>query len=160
MYERAVAKKKNYIDSLNARLTFLSKEYGLTNYQAQTEEVTKGYLRTVDGDGSSVRDREVNELKANIEEQGGEMLILQNLIQHEVTKYIDMKDEYEKAYMDFDRRFSYTNIITHPYPADKKSYPIRWLVVLISALSAFFISFIVILVLENYRGLSANTAKS
>ena len=155
MYERALTKKSAYLDSLNARLTFLSKEYGLMDYEAQSEQVTKGYLKTIDGSGAGhVNNDEVNKLKANIEDMGAEVLILQNLIESETQKYSDLKDDYEKAYMDFDRQFTYTNVLTKPYPADKKAYPIRWLILVISVLASFFISFVVILILENYKGMA------
>jgi len=155
MYERALVKKKNYIDSLNQRLTYLGTEYGLMDYVVQSEQVTKGYLKTLDGSGAShVNDEEVNKLKESIETKGGEMMILQNLIVNETRKYIDLKDDYEQAYMDFDRKFTYTNIVTKPYPADDKAYPVRWLIVVISMLASFFISFVVILILENYQGMS------
>lgn len=154
MYSRALQKKKDYIDSLDSRITYLGQEYGLTDYEAQAEQVTKGFLKTVDGTGSDrIRDAEVNKLKTNIEAKGAEMQILQNLIIQESIKYTDLKNDYEKAYMDYDRRFTYTNVITSPYPADKKSYPVRWLIVVLAAVASFFISFIVILLLENFKGM-------
>ncbi len=155
MYNRALHKKEQYIDSLKMAMASLSKDYGLMDYQAQSEQVTKGYLKTIDGSGASyVRDKEVRELKKSMEEKGGEMILLQNLIDDEAAKYADLKNEYERAYMDYDRQFTYTNMITTPFPADKKAYPVRWLIVVISTLAAFFLSFIVILILENYKGMS------
>ncbi|MCF8367893.1 MAG: hypothetical protein K9G76_02535 [Bacteroidales bacterium] len=152
MFERALLKKQTYLDSINARLTFLATEYGLLDYEAQSEQITKGFLKTIDGTGGAyVKDKEVKQLKNNIEAKGGEMLILLNLIEQETIKYSDLKDEYEKAYMDYDRRFSYSSIITKPFPADKKAYPVRWLIMLIASLASFFVAFIVILILENYH---------
>lgn len=155
MYERALMKKQAFLDSLNARMTYLSSEYGLMDYESQSEQVTKGYLKTIDGSGAShVNDKEVGKLKENIESRGGEMLILQYLIESETEKYSDLKDDYEMAYMDFDRKYTYTNVLTKPYPADKKAYPIRWLILVVSVLASFLIAFVVILILENYKGLS------
>ncbi|MCB2220586.1 MAG: hypothetical protein KQI35_09340 [Bacteroidetes bacterium] len=156
MYKRAIQKKEAYIDSLKLQLTELSKQYGLMDYRAQSEQITKGYLKTIDGSGAShVKDKEVKEMKQNIEEKGGDMILLQNLINYEAGKYADLKYDYERAYMDYDRRFTYSNSITKPFPADKKAYPVRWLIVVISTLAAFFVSFIVILILENYKTMSS-----
>ena len=158
MYQRGLQKKKAYIDSLEKRITYLGKEYGLTDYEAQAEQVTKGFLKTVDGNGAArVNDKEVSKLKENIEARGAEMQILQNLVEQEAITYADLKFDYEKAYMDYDRQFSYTNVISKPYPADKKSYPVRWIIVVISAIAAFFISFITILILENFKGMARKT---
>jgi hypothetical protein len=35
--------------------------------------------------------------------------------------------------------------------AEKKSYPVRWLIVLVSTLSVFLLSIVVMLILENVR---------
>jgi capsular polysaccharide biosynthesis protein len=155
MYERSLAKKKAYIDSLENRFRELSTKYGLLDYESQSREVSRGYLGTVDG-SSRINKKEVDRIKQNIEEKGGEALLLKELIENEAEAYTTLKQEYEKAYMDYDRQFSYTNVVTKPYPADKKAFPVRWLIVVISAMAAFFISFIVILILENFKGMSKN----
>jgi uncharacterized protein involved in exopolysaccharide biosynthesis len=36
-------------------------------------------------------------------------------------------------------------------PAEKKSYPVRWLIVLVSTLSVFLLSIVLVLILENVR---------
>lgn len=157
MYERTLAKKKANIDSLQLRLQDLSINYGLTDFAVQSEQVTKGYLKTIDGNGASrVNDKEVQKLKHNIEDKGAELIVLHNLIGRESLKYVDLKHEYELASMDYDRKFTYTNVITEPYVADKKSYPVRWLIVVITALASFFVTFIAILILENFKGMSGN----
>jgi len=155
MYERSLAKKKAYIDSLKNRFRELSIKYGLFDYNSQSREISRGFLGTVDG-LSKINKKEVDIMRRNIEEKGGEALMLKILIERETSMYSSMKYEYEKAYMDYDRQFSYTNVVTKPYPADKKAFPVRWLIVVISAMAAFFISFIVILILENFKGMSKN----
>ncbi len=153
MYRRSLTKKNFYIDSLENRFRELSVKYGLLDYESQSREVSRGYLGTVDG-ASGINKKEVDKMKQNIEDKGGEAILLKELIENEAGAYTKLKQEYEKAYMDYDRKFSYTNMVTKPYAADKKASPVRWLIVVISALAAFFISFIVILVLENYKGMS------
>lgn len=153
MYQRALDKKKNHLDSLEFKLFELSTEYGLLDYESQSREITRGFLRTIDGSGSAINTKEVNKLKENIEKKGGELIILKELIEFEAENFVELKSNYEKAYMDYDRKYSYTNIITEPYPSDKKAYPVRWLIVVLSALGAFFLAIITILTLENYKGM-------
>ncbi|MCD4682462.1 MAG: hypothetical protein K8R86_04180 [Bacteroidales bacterium] len=158
MYERAITKKQEYIDSLENKFYELSTEYGLLDYTSQSREIARGYLRTIDGSASSnINTREVLRLKENIEKKGGEFILLQFLLEREATKFADLKRDYERAYMDYDRQFSYTNIITKPFVADKKSYPVRWLIVVISALASFFITFLIILIIENYKGMTKSS---
>jgi capsule polysaccharide export protein KpsE/RkpR len=155
MYKRTLEKKKMHIDSLKLKLQELNMTYGVTDIGRQSEQVTKGYLKTIDGTGGSrVNDREVEKLKKNIEEKGAEVILIHSLIGNETAKYVDLKNEYELAYMDYDRKFTYTNVITEPFVADKKSYPVRWLIVVVTALASFFVTFIAIMVMENYKGMS------
>lgn len=155
MYERAINKKKNYIDSVENRFFELSTEYGLLDYSNQSREIARGYLKTIDGSGSShINSKEVLRLKENIEKKGGEFMYLQYLLEQQAEIFSVLELEYNKAVMDFDRQFSYINIITKPFVADKKAYPVRWLIVVISTIAAFFISFVVILILENYKGMT------
>jgi capsule polysaccharide export protein KpsE/RkpR len=159
MYKRAMEKKKIHIDSLKLKLQELNMTYGVTDLGRQSEQVTKGYLKTIDGTGGSrVNDREVEKLKKNIEEKGAELILLHSLIGNETAKYVDLKNEYELAFMDYDRKFTYTNIVTEPFVADKKSYPVRWLIVVITALASFFVTFIAIMVMENFKGMSGKTS--
>lgn len=157
LYERSIAKKRQYIDSLETRFIELSTTYGLLDYTSQSREIARGYLRTIDGSSSQINTKEVLRLKENIEQKGGEFILLQNLIEQEAGRFAELTREYEKAYMNFDRKFSYTNVITKPYVADKKAFPVRWLIVTISALAAFFIAFLSILIFENFKGMAKNT---
>ncbi|MCD4788768.1 MAG: hypothetical protein K8R37_02115 [Bacteroidales bacterium] len=155
MYERAIAKKKECLDSLENKFYELSTQYGLLDYGSQSREIARGYLRTIDGSGSlNINTKEVLRLKENIEKKGGEFILIQTLLSNEAVKFADLKRDYEIAYMDFDRKYTYVNIITEPYVADKKAFPVRWLIVVISALASFFIAFIVILIIENYKGMA------
>jgi len=40
--------------------------------------------------------------------------------------------------------------VEYPFPADKKSYPVRWIIVAFSTISAVFLALLVFLVLD-YR---------
>ncbi len=158
MYKRALDAKEAYLKSLEDRLYVLSTQYGLLDYSVQSREVTRGYLKTIDGTGgNNVNTKEVLKLKGNIEKRGGELIVLTRQIQDEASKYVDLKKEYEMAQMDLDRNYTYTNIITKPFVSDKKAYPVRWLIVVVSALAVFFLTFMVILIVENRRGLLQNS---
>lgn len=149
--ERLEAKKRE-IDSVESKLYTLRTEYGIIDYPNQSREVARGFLRTVDGDNAAqnINTREVLKLKENIEQMGG-IFTLYN------DRYFDLIDEYGKIKMDLDeaqmlanREITYASVISEPYPADKKAYPVRWVIVVLAALGAFLVSFIAILVIENF----------
>jgi len=152
MYDAIIAKKQAHIDSLKLRLQYLSTEYGLIEYEAQAEEITRGYLRTVTGASSNtINSREVMRLKENIEKHGGELIELVEAIRNETINFSLLKVDYETAVRFYTDELTYANVVTPPYPADKKSYPVRWLIVTFTMLATIFLAIIIILIIERYR---------
>jgi uncharacterized protein involved in exopolysaccharide biosynthesis len=51
---------------------------------------------------------------------------------------------------EYEKEITYSHVVENPFPADKKAYPVRWLIVAFSTLSAVFFSLLVFLILD-YR---------
>jgi len=152
MYEKLLAKKQNDIDSLKRALYNLSVESGLLGYDQSSEEIMRGYLRTVtSGAAGNINSSEVKRLKENMERVGGDLILITERIKHEANSYSAFKVEYEDALRFYNADLTYCNVITHPFPADKKSYPVRWLIVAMTFILTFFFSIVVILMVENLR---------
>jgi hypothetical protein len=145
--------KKGYLDSLKTRVEELGTKYGLLEYQAQTREVMRAYLST---GGGSVRAAEAKALKKNLEEKGGEMLMLSEMFRSEAGTFSAMKLDADRALLDYNREYTYVNVLSKPFVADKKAYPIRWLIVVFSTLAAFFMAILIIGLIERgkFRSLS------
>jgi len=151
MIGKQLEKKKQLIDSLKRRKAELGEKEGIFEYDYQSQEITKGYLGTVDGSGNSLNKKEAKKLYASMSKYSGDLIELENMISQEAEDYVLVKKDYELAKRFLDADLSYTNVITHPFVADKKSYPIRWLVVVIAALAAFVFSILVIFIVENVK---------
>ncbi|NOR88566.1 MAG: hypothetical protein GQ527_13255 [Bacteroidales bacterium] len=151
MWKRALYRKKMNIDSLENQLHFLASEYGLLDYQSQSTEVVKGLLGTVEGGSTRVNKAEVNKLKKNIQEKGGLLLLTLENLQHEAIILRELTTEYDIAYSNYDRRYSYTNVIEAPFASDKKSYPVRWLIVALTMFTTLFLALLIIGIIENLR---------
>jgi effector-binding domain-containing protein len=151
MYEDLLERKSAYIDSLKQRLYELSVKGGLVSYEASATQIMMGYLGTVMGGTRDVNKKEVARLKKNLEESYGDLVQLVESIKQEVRTYTDFKVGYEDALRFYDAKLTYANVVTSPFPADKKSHPIRWLIVSISVIMTFFFAVIVMLLVENLR---------
>ncbi len=152
-YNFIMGVKKNYMDSLKSRAIELGMKYGLLDYQAQTREVTRAYLST---GGGSVRSAEAKAMKKTLEENGGEMLLLAEMMRSESDAFSTMKMDADRAILDYNRDYTYVNVLSKPFVADKKAYPIRWLIVVFSTMAAFFMAILIIGLIERgkFRGLS------
>jgi uncharacterized protein involved in exopolysaccharide biosynthesis len=147
-YRTVTNYKRQELDSLQLRSQELGVKYGLLDYPSQTREVMRAYLS---GGGSGSRGGEVNRLKKNLEEKGGEREMLSNLMIAITKDYSAFKLDYDRAVLDMNRNYTYVNVLNKPFVADKKGYPVRWVIVVVSALASLFIAVIVIGIIESRR---------
>ena len=62
---------------------------------------------------------------------------------------------YEQLKSDATSTFSHKFTVEKAYPAEKKAYPIRWLIVVVSTISTFLFSIILLLVFEKLKDLQS-----
>jgi uncharacterized protein involved in exopolysaccharide biosynthesis len=150
--------KQQEIDSVESRLFVLRTEHGIIDYPNQSREVARGFLRTVDGNNAAqnINTKEVLKLKENIEKFGGLYTYLNNRYYELVDEYSKIKMDLDEALMHYNRDITYANIISGPYAADKKSYPVRWVIVALTALGVWFFSLLTILIIENFESIKKN----
>jgi capsule polysaccharide export protein KpsE/RkpR len=140
---------RHKLDSVDARLDTLRKSTGLLNYDAQTQEVTRGYMRLLSSGNAGGR-AEANDLLRALSERGGEFHMLTELANSYRSQFIEKQAAHERILTDMSKELTYANVVVYPERADKKVYPVRWLIVLISMASACFLC-LVLLMLRDRR---------
>lgn len=137
---------KQKLDSVNIVVDQFRKDFSILDYNIQLEQVTKNYYKSLSGNGKGAD--EMRKMLETLKFKGSEYQFY-NIRAQELTRFYAIQEtEYLKSIRDFERSFTYTNVISKPMQPDQKSYPIRWVIVLSSILSALFLSMIVILNLE------------
>jgi hypothetical protein len=139
--------KKKELDSIAKAAEELGVKYGLLDFANQTKEVMRAYL----GGGGSSGNAKAAKLKKNLEEKGGHRELLSELMISETKDYSTLKLDYDRAVLDYNRNFTYVNVLNKPFPADKKNYPVRWIIVVMSAIGTLVLAIIVISFLERRR---------
>ena len=137
--------KQHQLDSINDRLNELRNKYQILDYKAQSKEVLKGYVKSL---GNGKGSKEINEMMKNLEEKGGDYYSSVSVYDELLKGYSVIKLQYDETWKDFNKELTYTNMVTYPSPSDKKAYPIRSLIVLISAVSANMFLFLVLVILD------------
>jgi len=150
-YNFIMSKKQQYLDSLSKEEVALGTKYGILDYEGQTREVMRAYLQNK---GSS----EVQKYKRNLEEHGGEITKLDEMIRSESGTFAQLKLDADRALLDFHRRYTHANVLSKPFPADKKAFPVRWLIVVMSTVAALFLALIVASIIENRKLNNLNAA--
>ena len=147
--EVQVANKKEEMDSLEARLKDLRVTHGILDFALQTEYATERYLQVVTGPGSEKYRKEVEPILESLKEHGGEYVSLTEHLWRVRGTYNNLKESLEAAVKDVEKHLTYCNVVTSPVIADKKSYPIRWLIVLVSVASCLLFSLLILSFLNN-----------
>jgi hypothetical protein len=149
--ENRMNSKKNERDSLQNLLTELRTKFGILDYKTQTKELMKTYYNNLAGRELPRPDTTLTTSVRNLKNKGGEFLLLSDMFSAASASYTLLQDEYEVALRDVIKDLTYTNYVTSPVPADKKSYPIRWLIVTVTTLTTLFLAILIIILIENIR---------
>jgi capsule polysaccharide export protein KpsE/RkpR len=145
--------KQNEMDSMEAILHDYSVKYGLLDYKSQSKEVTRAYMRGLTV-GNSKFINESQKIMEGLKEKGNEFNALNEHLWRVRGTYNDLKLIYDNAVRDVYKKLTYANVVTKPFPSDKKAYPVRWLIVLISVSSSLLLAFVVVMIIDSQKNIT------
>jgi uncharacterized protein involved in exopolysaccharide biosynthesis len=79
---------------------------------------------------------------------GGIYMSLKNALEFKTNQLTLLQAKLKEAKVDAEEDLPQKFIVNTAYKAERKSYPVQWLIVLVSTFSAFFFSIIVIIMIE------------
>lgn len=144
IYTISLNNRKLLIDSLTNELDKYTNEYGLIDRKSQvraySEAVAQG--RSLD---------EAHKILGNWQKYGTAYDITDSLLFATVSRYVEDQNRCEMLYRDINKQQSYSHVVSKPFVADKKFYPVRWLIVLLSLIGGALISIIALAIIEGCR---------
>lgn len=155
--DKVLAEKKAEIDSTKNIYRKLSSAYGIYDVEGQSQEITRGQLRTVDGGGGGINTRDVQMLKQGMTEKGADLLYLSNRVKMLANEYSELMLKYDQARFDCEKEFTFINVVTPPQVADKKSYPKRLMVMFYFVAGALLFGMLAIAVIEQRKQFTGET---
>ncbi len=150
-YAGQMKRQRHAMDSLKNRLRELGTQKGIFEYDYQSQQIMKAYLGTIDGNPGKINSKEARRLAKNMGQYGGELVQLVKMLENEASAYVNVKLSYELEYRHVATNVTYANVISYPFVADKKSYPVRWVIVLVSVVAVFAFAILVISFLERKK---------
>ena len=125
--------KKEEISNLEIQINKIRKEYGILDYSSQVKNLSKEYYRLIarGTQNSGKIDRIKLELD-NLKFKGIEYERLSGRLWVARDSYNGLKLKFEAEQNELQRTKEYIMSFVNPYKSDKKSYPVRWLIVLVS----------------------------
>jgi uncharacterized protein involved in exopolysaccharide biosynthesis len=127
---------------------------GINDYESQSEVLNKEYATALaKGDARAIKALE-EKIKI-LSEYGGAYTSLKEGLELYREQLSLMKIKLKEARVDASQNISHKFVVNNAYPAERKTYPKRSLIVLSAALAAFLLSIFVIIGIENYRNYKA-----
>ncbi len=123
------------------------RELGVFDYETQSEmmnqqlaiEIAKGNQRGIDA---------LNKKLEVLAKYGGAYVSIRDQLEHEKKQLSYLKARYEEAKVDATENLPQKFVVESAYKAEKKSYPIRWVIVLVSVISSLLISILIIISID------------
>jgi len=140
------------LDSLKTKFDIARTDYNIIDYKNQVKEVTKSYMKSMAAKNTELPvSNPIKKQYENLKNFGAEAFINEKRYL-EVKIAIDSLIESKTiALVEANKRITYSHVVEAPLPADKKSYPVRWIIVLFSAVSAVFFGLLAFLVIDYRR---------
>jgi uncharacterized protein involved in exopolysaccharide biosynthesis len=126
----------------------LRENYGLLNYEIQSEQTSMGYMTALAEGAPKTSIDEIKKTMKNLSEKGGGFYLMEQEMQGLLVMRDTLRNRYDKSLSISTQKVTFSAVVEEPFPADKKSYPIRWLIVVISLVATEFLALIFIFIVE------------
>lgn len=123
-------------------------ELGVHDYERQAEMINQQLAIEI-ARRNQIGIKALTDKLDTLAKYGGAYVSLRDALEYEKKNLSDLRKSYKKVKVDAEAIVPQKFIVDRAYKAEKKSYPVRWLIVAISMLSAFLLTIIALVVLEN-----------
>lgn len=138
---------KGYVKELEDSLNTM-REMGVNDYESMSERFNEYYAKAILEGNTRAAEKLAEQLKI-LSKYGGAYVSIRDMLEHEKEQLSHLRAKYQEARVDAEQTLPHKFIVNSAFPAEKKSYPIRWLIVLVSTISTFLIALLAIIGYEN-----------
>ncbi len=143
---------RDYVQELEDSLNSL-RAMGINDYESMSERFTEYYAKAI-LEGNQRAMSKLEEQLGTLSKYGGAYVSIRDILEHEKKQLSHLRVKYKEAKVDAEQTLPHKFIVNNAVPAEKKSYPVRWLIVMVTTVSAFLFSLLTIIAVENFRNLS------
>lgn len=145
--EAEYVEMKAYVKQLEDSLNTM-REMGVNDYESMSERFNEYYAKAILEGNTRAAEKLAEQLKI-LSKYGGAYVSIRDMLEHEKEQLSHLRAKYQEAKVDAEQSLPHKFIVNNAFPAEKKSYPIRWLIVLVSVISTFIIALLSIIAYEN-----------
>jgi len=145
--------EKEYVAQLEDSLSVL-RGLGIFDYQIQLSNYTEAHTNAI-AKGQTQKAKLFQEKLDILAKYGSVYNSLSQLQVKEIEQLSLLKSKFEEAKVDAYQNLPHKYIVNPAQVSEKKAKPIRWLIVVISTISAFIFAVFLMLILENLQTVKA-----
>lgn len=123
------------------------RSFGIVDYESQAEVLNNAYgLAIINNNDAAVR-----KLQTKLDvlaKYGGAYVSLRDYLLFQKESLSNLKTKYAEALLDATQTLPTKFVVNNAVKAEKKSYPVRWLIVVVSTFSAFILSLLLLVIYD------------
>jgi uncharacterized protein involved in exopolysaccharide biosynthesis len=141
-YQGLQAEMQTIVDSLVALGAL-----GVNDFEYQSQVLNQQMAIAI-MNGNKTAQAALQKRLDNLGKYGGIYMSLKNAMEFKTEQLTVLQSKLKEARVEANEQIPQKFIVSDAYKAERKSYPMRWLIMLVSTFSALFLSIIVIMVME------------
>ena len=153
-YNNLCAEMAQLEDSLNTL-----RKLGVFDYESQVEMLSQ-QLAVELGKGNTQGINNIQKQLDVIAEYGGASYAINERLDNDRLQLSLVKSKYEEAKMDATQDIPRKFVVTSAFQAERKSYPVRWIIVVVTVLSTFLLLIFCIVAYDRSKGFFRHMAET
>ncbi len=155
--EREYQHLKAEIQAKEDSMTVL-RQFGVHDYESQSEMFNRQLaMEMAKGNNESVK--RLEKKLDMLAKYGGPYVSLRDALEHDKKQLSELKAKYEEAKVDATENLPHKLVVNTAYKAERKSYPIRWLIVVVSTFSMLLLASLIFGMIEVFSGAMGENIK-
>jgi uncharacterized protein involved in exopolysaccharide biosynthesis len=142
--EKEYFTQRDQIQQLEDSLNVL-RSFGVVDYESQAEVLTDAYGQAII-QGKNEAARKLETKLDVLAKYGGAYVSIRDYLEFEKKQLSNLKAKYAEALVDATQNLPTKFVVNKAVEAEKKSYPTRWLIVVLSTFSAFILTVLLMVV--------------
>ena len=132
---------------------------GVNDYESQAERLNEALGKAI-VEGKASAAAELEQKIKTLSAYGTAYMGLRDNLYRMREQLNIIKDKYQEAKVDAEQKLSEKFVVDKAFPAEKKSYPVRWIIVAIATISSLIITVLAIALIENIKKIQQTLGKA
>ena len=127
------------------------RELGVFDYETQSEMIMRQMAIEIAKNPNSNAVKALDEKLDVLSKYGGPYVSIRDGLEYEKKLLVEIKEKFDKAKIDAEEELPQTFKVDSAYPAEKKSYPVRWLIVFVASVSTLLLTIFILILIDSLK---------